>query len=220
MAVLQKIRQRSLLLILVIGFSLLAFIVQDLYRKGGFNQTSKYVGSVNAKDIVFEDFRIKVSNLEKSGQQGMTSTQAVNRVWDQEVAVALLTAEFDKLGIRTSEKHIMEIFKGDQNIGQNPMFQTNGTFDIAKFKEYFKSNPEQQQFEKDKEKDADLNSKYQIYNTLVKAGMYTTESEGKLKYEMEANKVSFDYVAVLYSSIKDTDVKIADAEITEYMKKN
>jgi peptidyl-prolyl cis-trans isomerase D len=220
MAVLQKIRQRSLLLILVIGFSLLAFIVQDLYQKGGLSQSSKYVGSVNDKDISFEDFRLKVSNLEKSGQQGMTSTQAVNRVWDQEVSIALLTAEFDKLGIHTSEKHILEIFKNDQSIGQNQMFQTNGVFDLAKFKEYFKSNPEQAQFLKDKEKDADLNAKYQIYNSLVKAGMFTTESEGKLKYEMEANKVNFDYVAVLFSSIKDTDIKISDAEITEYMKKN
>jgi len=220
MAVLQKIRQRSLLLILVIGFSLLAFIVQDLYRKGGFNQTSKYVGSVNDKDISFDDFRVKVSNLEKSGQQGMTSTQAANRVWDQEVSIALLTAEFDKLGILAGEKHILEAFKADQNIGQNPMFQTKGVFDIAKFKEYFKSNPEQAQFVKDKEKDAELNAKYQIYNTLVKAGVYTTDSEGKLKYEMETNKVTFDFVAALFSSVKDSEVKVSDAEITDFMKKN
>jgi peptidyl-prolyl cis-trans isomerase D len=100
------------------------------------------------------------------------------------------------------------------------MFQTNGAFDLAKFKEYFKSNPEQAQFVKDKEKDAELNAKYQMYNALVKGGMYATESEGKLKYEMEVNKINMDYVAVLYTSIKDTDVKISDAEITEYMKKN
>ena len=219
MAVLQKIRQRSLLLILVIGFSLLAFIVQDLYRKGGFNQTSKYVGSINGKDISFEDFRIKVSNVEKSGQQ-MTSIQAANRVWDQEVSIALLSAEFEKLGIRAGEKHIIEAFKADQNIGQNPMFQTNGAFDIAKFKEYFKSNPEQAQMIKDREKDAELNAKYQIYNTLVKGGVYTTESEGKLKYEMEANKVNFDYVSLLFSTVKDSEVKVSDAEISDFMKKN
>jgi len=109
--------------------------VQDLYRKGGFNQASKYVGTINGKDISFDDFRIKVSNLEKSGQQ-MTSIQAANRIWDQEVSIALLSAEFDKLGIRAGEKHIIEAFKADQNIGQNPMFQTNGKFDIAKFKEF------------------------------------------------------------------------------------
>lgn len=220
MAVLQKIRQRSLLLILVIGFCLLAFIIGDLFNNGGFSSTPKYIGTINGKDISFEDFRIKVSNVEKSGQQGMTSAQAVNRVWDQEVSIALVSAEFDKLGLRTCEKHILEVFKNDQSIGQNQMFQTNGVFDLAKFKEYFKSNPEQAQFVKDKEKDAELNAKYQMYNALVKGGMYATESEGKLKYEMEVNKINMDYVAVLYTSIKDTDVKISDAEITEYMKKN
>jgi peptidyl-prolyl cis-trans isomerase D len=220
MAVLQKIRQRSLLLIAVIGFSLLAFIVQDLYNNGGFGN-STYIGSVNGKDISFEDFRVKVSNVEKSGQQGMTSTQAVNRVWDQEVAIALLSAEFEKLGIQAGEKHIIEALKTDQNIGQNPLFKNaKGEFDLAKFKEYFKSNPEQAQYIKDREKDADLNAKYQIYNTLLKGGLYTTEAEGKLKYEMEANKVNMDYVAVLYSSVKDSDIKVSDAEITEYMKKN
>ena len=42
---------------------------------------------------------------------------------------------------------------------------------------------------------------------MVKAGMYTTNAEGKFKYEIESNKVSFDYVSVLYSTVKDSDVK-------------
>ena len=133
MAVLQKIRQRSLLLILVIGFCLLAFIIGDLFNNGNFSSTSKDVGSINGKGISFEDFRIKVSNVEKSGQ-GITATQAANQVWDQEVSISLLTAEFDKLGIRVGENHIMEIFKADQNIGQNPTFlNAAGKFDIAKY---------------------------------------------------------------------------------------
>lgn len=221
MAVLSKIRQRSVLLILIIGFCLFAFIIGDLFQSGQFNQMSKDIGSVNGKDISFEEFRVKVSNVEKSGQQGMTPTQAVNRVWDQEVAIALLTAEFDKLGIRAGENQILEAMKSNPNIGQNPMFQNEaGQFDLAKFKEYFKSNPEQASFIKESEKEAALTARYMIYNTLVKAGMYTTESEGKLKYEMEANKVNFDYVAVLYSTIKDSDVKVTDEEIIAFMKKN
>jgi peptidyl-prolyl cis-trans isomerase D len=32
--------------------------------------------------------------------------------------------------------------------------------------------------------------------------------------------VSFAYVAGLYSTIKDSDVKVTDAEILDYMKKN
>ncbi|MFV8335180.1 peptidylprolyl isomerase [Flavobacterium sp. RSP29] len=220
MALLQKIRQRSLLLILVIGFCLLAFIIGDIFNSGGFSSTSKDVGSIDGKDISFEDFRVKVSNVEKSGQ-GITSTEAANRVWEQEVSIALLTSEFDKLGLRVGEKHLLEVLKADQNIGGNPLFlNVAGVFDVVKFKEYFKANPAQAQFLKDREKDADLNAKYQMYNTLIKAAVYTTESEGKLKYEMEANKVNFAYVAGLYSTIKDSEVKVTDAEIVEFMKKN
>jgi peptidyl-prolyl cis-trans isomerase D len=220
MAVLAKIRQRSALLIAAIAIALFAFIIQDLIGKGGFGKNTKDVGSIDGKDISFDDFRIKVSNVEKSGQ-GITATEAANRVWDQEVSIALLSSEFDKLGLRVGEKHIVEIFKADQNIGNNPLFlNAAGMFDLAKFKEYFKSNPEQAQYLVDREKDAELNAKFQIYNTLIKAGVYTTESEGKLKYEMEANKVNFAYVAGLYSTIKDSDVKITDEEIVAFMKKN
>ncbi len=220
MAVLQKIRQRSLLLILVIGLSLLAFIVQDLYRKGDFGSNSKYVGTINGKDISFEDFRVKVSNVEKSGQ-GVTATQAANRVWDQEVAIALYAAEFEKLGIRVGKKHIFEVLKADQNIGQNQLFlNAAGKFDENKFTEYFKANPEQAQMIKDREKGDELNAKYQIYNSLVKAATYTTDAEGKWKYELESNKANFDFVSVLFSTIKDSDVKISDDEITAYMKEN
>lgn len=220
MAVLEKIRQRSALTIVIIAFALFAFLVPSLFDKGGLGSNTKDVGSVDGKDISFEEFRVKVSNVEKS-QQGVTSTAAANRVWDQEVSIALLTSEFDKLGLRVGTKHIMEVLKEDQNIGKNPIFLNSaGVFDEAKFKEYFKSNPEQAQYLRDREKDAELNAKYQIYATLVKAGAYTTESEGKLKYEMEANKANFSYVAGLYSTIKDSDVKVSDDEIVAFMKKN
>ena len=220
MAVLAKIRQRSALMIVVIAFALFAFLVPSLFDNGNFGKNSKDVGTINGKNISFDEFRVKVSNVEKSGQ-GITATAAANRVWDQEVSIALLSAEFEKLGLRVGEKHIMEVLKTDQNIGKNPLFlNAAGAFDEAKFKEYFKSNPQQAQVLKDREKDAELNAKYQMYNTLIKAGLYTTESEGKLKYEMEANKVSFSYVAGLYSTIKDSDVKVSDDEIVTFMKKN
>jgi peptidyl-prolyl cis-trans isomerase D len=63
MAVLSNIRQRSALMT-VIAFALFAFIIGDLFSSG-FSTTSKDVGSINGKDISFEDFRIKVSNVEK-----------------------------------------------------------------------------------------------------------------------------------------------------------
>ncbi|MFM9825545.1 peptidylprolyl isomerase [Flavobacterium sp.] len=220
MAVLQKIRQRSALMILVIALALFAFIAGDLFNKGNFGKSSNDVGSINGKDIPFEEFRVKVSNVEKS-QQGMTSTAAANTVWNQEVSIALLSSEFDKLGLSVGTKHIMEVLKADQNIGKNPTFlNAKGEFDEAKFKEFFKSNPDQAEGLKAREKEAEINAKYQIYSSLVRASNYTTDAEGKLKYEMEANKVNFAYVAGLYSSIKDTQVKVTDTEIVEFISKN
>jgi peptidyl-prolyl cis-trans isomerase D len=46
--------------------------------------------------------------LRKVGQ-GITSTAAANEVWEQEVSLALLTSEFDKLGLKVGEKHIVNL---------------------------------------------------------------------------------------------------------------
>lgn len=223
MAVLQKIRKRSGLLLLIIGFALLAFVVQDLFSNG-FRSQSNDVGSIDGKDVSFEDFRQKVANVEKGGSQNgqtITSVQAANQVWDQEVAITLLTEQFEKAGIRIGENHIIDVFKKDQSIGQNPMFQNQlGKFDLAKFKDYFKTNPEQAEALKAREKDAEINSKFQIYSSLIRAGMISTKADGKFKYELESNKVDFDYVSVLYSTVKDSDVKVTDQDIVDYMKKN
>ncbi len=219
MAVLQKIRNRSGLLIGVIALALLLFIIQEFFSRG-FKGVSHEVGSINGKDIIFEDFRVKVDELEKS-RQGTTNIQAVNQVWEQEVAVALLTEEFDKLGIRAGENHIIESFKNNPQIGQNPTFQNEaGKFDLKKFRAFFQTNPDQQKVLEKQEKDAMLSSKYQIYANLIKGGLFTTDAEGKFKYQMETNKVSFDYVAVPYSSIKDSDVKVTDEDYIAYMNKH
>ena len=218
MAVLQKIRNRSALLIGAIAFALLAFIIQDVFTNG-FSTVSKDVGSINGTDINAEAFRMKVANQQKNGQDASNS-QVVNQIWEQEIAIALLSDQFDKLGLRAGKKHIEEIFKNDQNIGKNPQFQNElGNFDLKKFNEYVNANPEQKSYFQEREKDADLNAKYQIYSSLVKGGMYTTDAEGQLKYQMEMDKVSFDYVSVSYASVKDTDVKITDQDYIEYMKK-
>ena len=91
---------------------------------------------------------------------------------------------------------------------------------MKKFQDFFKANPEMAKNLEGMEKDADINAKYMIYNTLVKSGFYTTTAEGKFKYELDQNKVNFDYVAVPFSTIKDSDIKVTDEDINEYVKKH
>lgn len=222
MAILQKIRKRSALLLIAIGIAMLAFVVQDLFTKG-MNSLSRNAGSINGKDISFEDFRQKVANVEKNAQQqgqNLTNVQAANQVWDQETSVALLVEQFEKAGINVGEKQLIDNFSKNPQIGQNPAFLNElGKFDLKKFKEFFNTSPEMAANLVALEKDADINSKFTIYNNLIRGGMYTTTAEGKFKYELEQNKVNFDYVGVLFSTVKDSDVKVTDEDILAYMKK-
>jgi len=224
MAILGKIRQRSFILIVIIALALFSFVLADVIQSGGFSQTSTNVGTINGTDVSYEEFNFKVNNVEKSGaQQGTTTIQAMNQVWNQEVNLVLLNDELSKLGIRISESHLVEALKADQTIGRSPMFANEmGQFDINKYREYFKSSSNQQ--EKDEleriERNANISAKYQIYSTLLKSGFYTTVNDAKFKYDLENDKVSFDYVVVPFSSVNDSEVTVSDKEIIDFMNKN
>ena len=223
MAVLSKIRQRSLLLILVIGFSLLAFIVTDLVGNGGFG-TTKNIGSVDGKDIPVQEFLQKVGNVQ-SRQQGISPTQAANMVWNQEVEGIVYEERYDEAGLRVGRNHVYNMYAQDPSVARNPQFQNAlGEFDKAKFNEFLvnmkANNPEQYKNIERNIPQVEDAAKKQLYITMVKAGFVTTKLDGKSKYSLENDKASFDYVYVPYTTINDDEVKVSDEEIMAYMKKN
>ena len=223
MAVLSKIRQRSLLLILVIGFCLLAFIVGDIINSGGFGVT-RNIGSVNGKDIPVQEFLQKVNEVQ-ARQQGISPSQAANAVWSQEVENILFEERYDKAGLRVGRDHVFNVYAQDPQVAQNPQFlNALGKFDKAKFNEFLvnmkTTNPAQwQMIEKNKGLVEDA-AKKQLYVTMLKAAFFATDVDGKAKYQMDADKAAFDYVFVPYSTINDDQVKVSDEELTAYMKKN
>jgi len=223
MAVLSKIRQRSLILILVIGFCLLAFIIGDIVNSGGFGVT-RNIGSVNGKDIPVQDFLQKVNDVQ-ARQQGISPTQAANAVWNQEVDNILFEERFEKAGIRVGKDHIFNVYAQDPQVAQNPQFlNALGKFDKAKFTEFLvglkTSNPAQWQMIEKNQGLVENSAKKQLYLTMVKAAFFATDADGKAKYEAEASKASFDYVFVPYSTINDDQVKVSDEELIAFMKKN
>ena len=225
MAVLSKIRQRTGLLIIVIGFCLLAFLVGDAFQSGTFGSDANEIGSVNGTDIPTQEFLQKVAMAEKQGQ-GISNTQAFNSTWEQEVRSIILSEEFEKLGLKVGDKQFINVIKQNPNFAQNPQFlNAAGLFDENKFKEFLKSiknalNQEQWLQWKAFEGNIEKYTVEQMYNTMIKSGVYTTKAEGKLAYKLEADKVDFDYVMVPFSSINDDQVKVTDAEIIDFMKKS
>jgi len=223
MAVLSKIRQRSLLLILVIGFCLLAFIVGDIINSGGFGIT-RNIGSVNGENIAVQDFMQKVNNMQ-ARQRGMSATQAANTIWNQEVDNILFEERFEEAGLRVGRDHIINMYAQDPSVFQNPQFQNAlGQFDKAKFNEFLvnmkSTNPEQYRMIEANRPQVENLAKKQIYVAMLKAGFVATDADAQAKYKMESDKVSFDYVFVPYNTINDYEVEVSDQEITDYMKKN
>ena len=225
MAILSKIRQRSILLVLIIALALFSFVLADVIKSGGFSGGSNNIGSINGTKFEYQEFMNKVANVEKQ-QQGISNTQALNSVWEQEVRKALLSEQYDKIGLLLGKEQLMAVIKSDPQLSQSPQFlNAAGKFDDKKFAEYInslQSAPDQTQWNQWKAYEIQIEdfAKEQMYNTLIKSSVYTTKAEGKLKYERDNNKVDFDYVALAYSTVSDEQVKVTDEEIIAYMKKN
>jgi peptidyl-prolyl cis-trans isomerase D len=224
MAVLSKIRQRSFLVIAIVGLSLFAFILGALIKGDKLNQSSSNIGTINGVDIPFADFRNKVDEAQKS-QQGMSIMQATNGVWEQEVRKVILSKQCEQLGLKIGKDQLINIIKEDPQFAQNPQFLNDAKkFDIKKFNEFIgsikNSSPERWQQWLDYEKQLESSSNEELYYTMLKSGIVTTQSEAKFNYEIGNNKASIDFINVPYTSIDDKKVTVSDAEVIAYMEKN
>jgi len=218
MAILNSIRKRSIFLIAVIALALFSFILMDLFQSGGFNRTPTNVGEINGTEISFDDFNLRVNNIQRN--QSMSITQASNSLWNQEISRILLTEQADKLGIRASVKHLTEVLK------QNPDFSKQfsnslGEFDLKKFNEFVAKtkSPEMKKYYMYAESEAKINAIQQIYNNMARGGFFVTQADAKFAYELENKKANLSYIQVPYTSIPDTDVKVSDEEVLAYIKK-
>ncbi|MCD8518611.1 MAG: peptidylprolyl isomerase [Flavobacterium sp.] len=131
-----------------------------------------------------------------------------------------------KLGLKIGSEQLINIIKQNPNLAQNPQFlNAAGQFDENKFKESLKgikNAPDQTQWLqwKEFEKNIERFAVEQMYNTMIKSGVYTTKAEGKFQYKLENDKADFEYVSVAFSTINDDQVKVTDAEIIDFMKKS
>ena len=85
MAILNKIRQRSLFLIIIIALALFSFVLGGLIKNGSAlsAKSQNTVGTVNGKDITRTEFLEKVEVAQKQAGASATNTQVCR---DQESA--------------------------------------------------------------------------------------------------------------------------------------
>jgi len=235
MATLGRIRNRSGLLLVVIGVGMLAFIGGDFMSSlGSGGGGSIYVGEVLGEDVLRQNFEIKVEegieNWKNQNQQAVLNQTTIGQIraqiWDQYVRELIMNNEFEKLGIDVSDDEFFELLQGANvhpEIAKVPAFQdrSTGQFDRTKVLGYLK------QIDQDQTGDARTRwlgfQKYLIgliktskYNALVNKAMYVTDEEARIDFNSNSQNVTFNYVAIPFTSIDDADVEPTESELNTY----
>ncbi|MCF6295897.1 MAG: peptidylprolyl isomerase [Flavobacteriaceae bacterium] len=235
MAVLNKIREQKAILIFIIAMALVAFVISvpDLLSDSSLSAGKQnIIATINGEDIKREDFMNKVEAAQRQlGGQG-TSTQAMNRVWDQEIRKAVMESQFDALGLVIERDQMRDLLK--QSLASFEEFKdADGIFDENKLNEFIANlkaiapessmlagSPINYQAWTNYESTISAGGRQQTYFNMVKAGVIGTLAEGELDYKLENDKVDIKFVQIPFSSIPDSTITVSKSDITNYINKN
>ncbi len=241
MATLERIRQRSGLLIGIIGVAMLAFILTDLLGSGNsmFRADANVVGKVNGRTIESREFAMRMDEREQiirqqnpQQAQFITRKQLADGVWNEIVREELMGEQYDDLGFMVSSRELYERLKANPSIQGAPAFkdQVTGQFSEGMFQQYITNLRDNKDidaqaaeayqqwvdFEKG-QKELALQTKY---NTAVEKGIYVPKPIAKSVYQSRSISANIKLAALEYASITDEEVEVTDADFKKYYNEN
>ena len=219
MAILGKIREKSIVLIVVIGMALFAFVISGVFDGAG-AMSQEPVAIVGDEEVDIEQFSRRVDAVERN--TGMTNVQAVNTVWDQIVTEYSFDQLQEELGLAVGRDHVENFISNSPGFRQDSRFQNAlGEFDVVSFTDFIndskRNNPEIYRQWQLQEESIQRSINKQLYTTMIRAGIYHTAFDGKAAHTLENDKISISYVKVPYSSIPDSLVSVTDRDIKKYI---
>jgi len=222
MAILGKIREKSIVLILVIGMALFAFVISGVFDGAG-TISQEPVAIVGDEEITIEQFSRRVDAVERN--TGMSNVQAANTVWNQIVAEYSFSQLQEELGLEVGRSHVENFIANSPGFRQDSRFQNAlGEFDVVAFTDFIndskRNNPAVYSQWQLQEESIRSTISRQLYNTMIQAGIYHTSFDGKTEHKLENDKISISFVKVPYSSIPDSLVTISDRDIKKYINAN
>ena len=222
MAILGKIRQRSIFLILVIGLALFAFVISGAFGNGaGDTGPNEPIGVVNGEEIPLENFRLLVDQTERA--YGYSTLQAVETVWNQFLRNELFQKEFEILGIDAGKDQIEQVVSSTESIITDARFINEaGFFDFGLFADFIAqmrdTNPQAYETWKQQEAGIIASARESIYFDLIQSSTGVTEQEAKTLYHLEADNVDLNYVQIPYSGLADSLFTVKESEVKAYIK--
>ncbi|WP_179351419.1 peptidylprolyl isomerase [Winogradskyella vidalii] len=234
MAVLNKIRQRSLVLILVIALALFSFVIGDLFKNsdaltGG---SQDVVATVNGKDINRLEFQQKVKNYQDRVGGSQTSTQSMNTIYNQELRKLVLETEIEELGLSVEKDEMRDLLKN--SFSSYPEFQdANGNFDVNRLNAFIANLKDlngdtaplgdflvNYDSWTNNEQTIATSAIQQTYFNMIKAGVGTSIIEAEQEYLGDAQTVDIRYVQIPYTTISDSLVTVSNSDVKDYIKKH
>jgi len=230
MAILSKIRDRSMFLILIVGLALFAFVldpssIQQFFSSSKINS----IGDVNGEEIDREEFAAQVEAYRGQSGGRATQMQAVNAVWNTFVGEKIFQTQLEEAGIVVGEKDIWDAMVALPEIQNAPIFKNEANlFNEEKLKEYIANLKDEATTGNSEawtnwlatEKSIKQNLERQAYTSLVTAGLGASLAEGKRDYLYQNTNMESQFVFVPYSTIADTLASVSKEEVKAYVSKN
>ncbi len=187
--------------------------------------TNTTVGSVNGRDILYTQWMNAYENQAQQAQQsGRMLTldeqrQLEDQAFNEIVAQMLLEEEYERRGIRVTDEEILQAaeYAPPPWIMQAPDLQTEGRFDIEKYRRMRASPAARQQG-----LNVALESFYrteiprQKLLTQIAGAVYVTNAQLWRQYQDIHDSARVSFVALRPDSIPDSAAVVSDAEVRAY----
>ncbi len=228
MAVLEKIRSKSVFLLIVIGVALLAFIIGDFLNSGrSFFGAGTTVAKVDGTKISITDFQRR---YEQYNQQLQASNQKVdgavvqNQVLQDMVTEQLLEEEAEALGIDVTDAEITEAMTGQgavpavvqmaRQLGlESPAQLHDLVFNPGKYGAQDADVAQVRAQWLEMEKNVTNQLKYQKIGVLLSGAIQANDLDKEAIAADMSTASTVDLVNVPYSSLDNKDFPVSDEEL-------
>ncbi|MDD2984148.1 MAG: peptidylprolyl isomerase [Crocinitomicaceae bacterium] len=233
MALIGKIREKSWLLIVVVGIALIAFILPEL-TKGSTPDFGP--GSVDGEKVNPELYNQRMMEVGMMDEQQANQQQrpytaqdqenSQDKAWGSLVEDMMFDKEYEALGIDVSQREADAYLYGTDGFTVMPdlaqsFSDSTGKFNARLLEQRIKqmeesSDPnEVAQWEQNK-RDLRKQRKTDKYFQLIAQGVYVTDLEAQDEYNAQKEIKSVSYIVKRYSEIPDEDIKVSDDAVKKY----
>lgn len=240
MATLQNIRNRAgVLVAIIIGLALLAFILGDLLRAGSsILQSSKMdIGDIDGNSINYNEFQQKVEQTADVYKMNSGNTQISDQtwskireqVWQATIRENIMTPIYENEGIAVSPEELFDMVQGNnihpivRQLFTNPQTGQFNKSTVLNFLKAIDSNAassEQKAYWLYLEDQITKDRLFYKYIDLINKGLFITKEQAKFSLNNNSKSTNIQYIKQEYNTIPDSAVEVSESEINKYYKKH